>query len=146
MLICGQWLLCDDGVRRPIFRVEIESSTGSWIEAPFLVDMGADRTVFSAAIAAVLGLSPAQASHQLLGVGGISASILLSTTIRFATDSGTKIVFRGDFAAFTSLEALDMSVLGRDILNLFAVIVDRPQETVWLVLQRWLQQANSHKS
>jgi hypothetical protein len=29
-----------------------------------------------------------------------------------------------------------MSVLGRDILNLFALIVDRPQETVCLLGQR----------
>jgi len=33
-------------------------------------------------------------------------------------------------------EALDFSVLGRDILSLFAVIVDDPQRTVCLLSQR----------
>jgi hypothetical protein len=45
-------------------------------------------------------------------------------------------VFRGSFAAFTALESLDMSVLGRDITNLFAVIVDRPRNLVCLLGQR----------
>jgi hypothetical protein len=45
-------------------------------------------------------------------------------------------VFKGRFAAFTDPKALDMSVLGRDITNLFAVIVDRPQDLVCLLGQR----------
>ena len=35
-------------------------------------------------------------------------------------------MFRGQYAAVTELEALDMSVLGRDITGLFAVVVDEP--------------------
>jgi len=35
----------------------------------------------------------------------------------------------------TDPASLDMSVLGRDILNLFAVIVDRPQDVVCLLTQ-----------
>ncbi len=46
------------------------------------------------------------------------------------------MLIRGQFAAFTSLESLDMSVLGRDITNFFAMIVDRPQEVVWLIGQQ----------
>ena len=37
------------------------------------------------------------------------------------------------FAAFTQTESLDMRVLGRDILNLFALIVDRPRDVVCLL-------------
>jgi len=44
-------------------------------------------------------------------------------------------VFRGQYAAVTGLEALDISVLGRDITGLFAVIVDRLQEVVCLLGQ-----------
>jgi hypothetical protein len=42
-------------------------------------------------------------------------------------------VFRWQYAAVTELEALDISVLGRDITGLFAVIVDRPHDVVCLV-------------
>ena len=49
---------------------------------------------------------------------------------------GTGVLFRGTFAAFTLLESLDMSVLGRDITNLFAVIIDRPGDVVCLLGQR----------
>jgi hypothetical protein len=48
----------------------------------------------------------------------------VATTIRFTHDDAGKATFRGQFAGVTDLEALDMSVLGRDILNLFALIVD----------------------
>lgn len=37
-------------------------------------------------------------------------------------------MFRGQYAAVTEVEALDISVLGRDITGLFAVIVDQPLE------------------
>ena len=49
MRINGEWLLFDDGVMRPVIRGEILTGGGSWQPAEFLVDTGADRTVFSAA-------------------------------------------------------------------------------------------------
>ena len=45
-------------------------------------------------------------------------------------------MFRGQFAAATAAEVLDMSVLGRDITGLFTVIVDQPGDVVFLVGQR----------
>jgi hypothetical protein len=48
----------------------------------------------------------------------------------------SKVVFRGLYVAVTELEALDISVLGRDITNLFAVIVDRLHDVVCLLGQR----------
>ena len=46
------------------------------------------------------------------------------------------MVFRGQYAAETEVEALDISVLGRDIPGLFAVIVDQPGNVVCLLGQR----------
>jgi len=46
---------------------------------------------------------------------------------------GTKILFRGQFAAFTNLESLDICLLDRDIARLFAVIVNRPADVVCLI-------------
>ena len=68
MRIDGTWALFDDGVLRPIIHGEIQADQGRWVKAPFLVDTGADRTVFSAAILARLSL-PSLACHPLLCEG-----------------------------------------------------------------------------
>ena len=47
----------DDGLARPVIRGEVLSASGSWISAPFLMDTGADRTVLSVVVLALLGLS-----------------------------------------------------------------------------------------
>jgi hypothetical protein len=48
---------------------------------------------------------------------------------------GNSIKFQGSFAGFTEAESLDMCVLGRDIMNLFAVIIDRPGNSVRMIGQ-----------
>lgn len=135
MLIKGLWHLCDDGVTRPVLRGEVRGADGEWVQARFLVDVGADRTVFSADILAALGLPPVAAPDRLAGVGGVSPSVGLQTQIIFPSEDGTRVTFRGQFAAFTEIDALDMSVLGRGITNLFAVIIDRPGDVVCMVGQ-----------
>lgn len=58
MRIDGEWLLFDDGVTRPVIRGLVLTGDGSWLAAEFLVDTGADRTVFSAATLSKLGFKP----------------------------------------------------------------------------------------
>jgi predicted aspartyl protease len=136
MRISGLWHLCDDGMVRPVILAEIMAGDGSWLKARFLVDTGADRTVLSADMLDALHLQPTNSSDQLSGVGGIAESVVVETQIRLTQDDAGKAVFRGQFAGFIDPEALDMSVLGRDILNLFALIVDRPGDTVCLLGQK----------
>jgi len=136
MQISGMWLLCDDGVVRPVIRGEVLASDGTRVQAFFLADTAADRTAFSADVLAALGLQPLAASDQFSGLGGVTASVTVNTQIEFTWENGDPVVFRGQFAAVTDPEALDMSVLGRDITNLFAVIVDRPGDVVCLLGQR----------
>jgi hypothetical protein len=133
MLLPGQWLLCDDGVLRPIFRGKIRASSGAMIPGEFLADTGADRTVLSAAILYNLALPTVPANKRLGGVGGAVETVIVDTAIHLDRDDGGTAVFRGQFAAFTDPEALDMSVLGRDISNLFALIVDRQRDLVCLL-------------
>ena len=135
MRIDGLWLLCDDGIIRPVIRGEIRSRDHSWLRADFLVDSGADRTVFSAETMAKLQLQPIESTDRLSGVGGKADSVVVATQIRFDDSEGGKAVFNGNYAGFTSLDALDMSVLGRDILNLFSLIVDRQGDTICLLGQ-----------
>jgi hypothetical protein len=92
--------------------------------------------VSSASILAALRLQPAITQHRLGGVGGIVDTVIVETQIRFSREENGKVVVRGQYAAVTELEALDMSVLGQDITGLFAVIVDRPGAVVCLLGQR----------
>ncbi|HEV8711491.1 MAG TPA: retropepsin-like aspartic protease [Candidatus Binatia bacterium] len=132
----GEWLLCDDGIVRPVIRGEILAGNGSWQRAEFLVDTGADRTVLSAPILTALGLQPLVTQEGIAGLGGTVHSVVVETQIRFTHEVSNKVIFRGEYAAVTELEVLDMSVLGRDITELFAVIADRPGNVVCLLGQQ----------
>ena len=136
MRIDGQWLLCDDGVVRPVISGDIRTADGSWEQCEFLVDTGADRTVFSAATLAKLGLQPLAMHEGLSGVGGMVATVIVETQIHLTREDAGEVVFRGQYAAVTGLEALDISVLGRDITDVFAIIVDRLRDVVCLLGQR----------
>ncbi len=68
MLIEGVWHLCDDGITRPVIHAEVLTDNSSWIKVPFLLDTGADRTVFSADILAALPQSPLMATDHIGGV------------------------------------------------------------------------------
>jgi hypothetical protein len=136
MLINGSWYVCDDNVLRPVIRVDVMAANGEWIPAPFLVDTGADRTVLNADVWRRLGLAADQPAVELGGLGGTTDSVYAETQLRFTEMGGGNVFFRGRITAVTVLEALDTSVLGRDILNLFALIVDRPRDVVCLLGQR----------
>lgn len=136
MQILGEWYLCDDGVERPVIRGEVLAADGSWAHVEFLVDSGADRSVLDAATLGVLALPPLAAQEQLGGLGGVTDAVLVDTQIRLTEATGGKVTFHGQYAAVTEPEALDMSVLGRDILSLFALVVDRPGDLVCLLAPR----------
>ena len=135
MRINGEWLWCDDGIVRPAIRGEILAADGSWRKVEFLVDTGADRTVFSAATLAKLSLQPVTAHEGISGLGGGADSVIVETQIRLTRENSGKVVFRGQYAAVTELDSLDIDVLGRDT-GLFTVIVDQPGDIICLLGQR----------
>jgi hypothetical protein len=115
----------------------VQMANGNWLPIPFLVDTGADRTVLSADVFRALGVAPeGDESSNLFGVGGSAESVIVTTKIRLTRETGAPVHFGGQFAAFTDPVSIDMSVFGRDILNLFAVIIDRPQDVVCLIGQK----------
>ena len=136
MHISGKWKVCDDGIRRPLIDGEIQAFDGAWRQGEFLVDTGADKTVFNAELLAKLGFPPRFSEQRLSGVGGVAASMIVETKLALPREDGGNAIFRAQFSAFTELEALDMSVLGRDILGLFALIVDQPGDVVCLLGQQ----------
>ena len=136
MRIDGEWILCDDGILCPVIRGEILASDGTWQRAEFPVDTGADRTVLSAPVLALLSLQPVVTQARLGGVGGVVNSVVVETEVRLTREESGKVVLRGQYAAVTELQALDLSVLGRDIAGFFAVVVDLPGNVVCLLGQR----------
>ena len=136
MVVNGEWMICADGVSRPLIRGELQTSNGEWESVVFLVDTGADRTVLSAPVLAQLGLPRAEAPEQLGGLGGMTEMVAIESYLRLTKQDAGKVNFRGQYAAVTEIEALDICILGRDILGLFAVIVDEPQQVVCLLSQR----------
>ncbi|MBS1788092.1 MAG: retroviral-like aspartic protease family protein [Acidobacteria bacterium] len=136
MVISGEWMICADGVNRPLIRGELQTGNGQWESVAFLVDTGADRTVLSAPVLAQLELSVTDAPEQLGGLGGLTEMVTVATLLRLTKQDAGKVNFRSQYAAVTEVEALDICVLGRDILGLFAVIVDEPQQVISLLSQR----------
>jgi hypothetical protein len=105
------------------------------VEVPFLLDAGADRTVFSADFLDLL--LPLQASETdqipLAGVGGRVSSITVETAIGFIRSDARVATVRGHFGLFTEAESAELSVLGRDVTNNFGVIYDYPNRAVALL-------------
>jgi hypothetical protein len=133
MRVDGEWGVCLDGDIRPILRAEIFLPDSAWLEVRFLIDTGADRTVFSADVLAASRLRSVSRRGRIGGVGGVVETEFVKTQIRCRRDDGVQVVFRGEFAALTEPDVLEMSVLGRDILSSFAAIIDRPGNVVTLL-------------
>lgn len=135
MRIDGKWLECDDGVIRPSVKGMVRLADGDWVDVTFLLDAGADRTVFSARFLYLLKPlamgEPAQT--HLAGVGGTVGSIIIETAIGFIRDDGRPVRVRGAFHVFTESESSDLPVLGRDVTNNFGIIYDYPNQTVALL-------------
>ena len=129
----GEWQISVDGITRPIIRAEILTGSGDWWGLDMLVDSGADRTVINKQTLDRLSLESFPSKHQLGGVGGRVSSIEIRTQLQLFQEDGQGTVFNGSYAAFLEDEALDMSVLGRDVLDLLVLILDRPKDVVALL-------------
>ena len=127
--------MCEDGVVRPSVLGLVRSADQQMVEVTFLLDAGADRTVFSADLLALLRPLQSSSTEQihLSGVGGMVGSITVETVIGFIRDDGRVATVRGQFAVFTEGESAELSVLGRDVTNNFSVIYDYPNRAVALL-------------
>lgn len=133
MRVDGQWIECDDGESRPIVRADVLGGDGVWRAGEFLVDTGADRTVLSGNALAAAQLEPIDTDRHVGGIGGAVESVIVRTTLRLTRDDGVMLALRGEYAAFVRFEELEMSILGRDILNMFSLIVDRQNNLVTII-------------
>jgi hypothetical protein len=80
MRIDREWFECRDGITRPAIRAYVDDISGLQTSDRFLIDTGADRTVFSADFWKRIGVPGTRppAGIGLVGVGGSTA--MCSTT------------------------------------------------------------------
>lgn len=135
MIIAGEWLLCLDGVTRPMVRAAVQAADGGLHDFLFLIDSGADRSVFTASVLQHLNLLavPQPPDYRLEGVGGSSAFILVRTVIELTCGDGRPARIRGEYAGFVDPAAADFSILGRDVLDNFDVIQSRRRQQILLL-------------
>lgn len=82
MRINGAWHAGDDGVVRPVMLGKIWAANDFWLHVPFLLDIGADRTVLSAGVLAMLGYQPIEVHERLCGLGGVADAVAVETRIK----------------------------------------------------------------
>jgi hypothetical protein len=134
MLFQGTWELSDSGIPYPQLLAKILNLDGEEDLFPFLVDTGAEVTVFNSTVFEFLKLDTDDLQESLVeGVGGGEKVVQFPTEILLERETGVWISFQGNFRAFPDPNDLETSILGRDVLNHFAVIVDRPGEAVNLL-------------
>lgn len=94
--------------------------------------------MLSATLVGRLGLPPNPISPALTlsGIGGSTAFALLTTVLELMRDDGGTVRIRGEFAGFSDPTATDLSVLGRDILGHFDVILSQRRNEICLLAPR----------
>jgi Aspartyl protease len=135
MRFTGRWELL--GSRHyPLVVANVQGIDGRWHADLFLIDTGADRTVFTWEFYQQLGLVPnaAPPTIPITGVGGSGMTYLLCHGwIGFPAASAPRFAIYEEFAVATNPDALELNLLGRDILDHFDLIVSRRRGEVLLL-------------
>lgn len=133
MRINGKWRLDENGVLTPVIVCELLTGRGKWVEAIFLVDSGAERTVLSTDDLNELDAPAQLAPHTLMGISGSIQVLTVKTRLKFALDRGSPVHINGPFDGIPEGREGELSILGRDVLGNFAVILDRPGGVIALL-------------
>ena len=135
MRIVGEWLVDDNGVRCPVVRVAVRAADGRMEAEDFLVDSAPIGRSSARACWKSSGFPavPAPAGLTLEGIGGESEFMLVNTSVRIHSDDGGGANMHGEFAAFIEVSTTEMSILGREILDHFDVILSRRRNEVLLL-------------
>ena len=138
MRINGSWVSNANGVLEPVLRVAVESAPGEWIEEAFLVDSGAEQTVLSPELIKSLDVPRRPSLNQLIGIGGVISCLTVTTRLRLQREDGLPAMINGPFDGIPEGREGELSILGRDVLGNFALILDRPGRVISLLHgQHW---------
>jgi hypothetical protein len=135
MRIVGKWHTCQDGTTRPVVDASVTGAGGEPVLELFLVDSCSDCTVLSALLLQELRLTPEAPPPglSLKGISGAGNYVVVNTVVELLHADGGPARVRGVMAAFTDPKATDMSILGRDVLDHFDLIISRRSNEVLLL-------------
>lgn len=133
MRVDGYWQVDRAGAVRPVLEVGMTDASGRLIEVVFLIDTGADRTVLDHQTLADLGAGIGTTGDYLHGIGGRIDAVSIDVPILLRRTDGHPVTIHGPFLASPDPAGLDQSVLGRDVLDHFALIIDRCGDVVTLL-------------
>ncbi len=135
MRIAGKWHRCEDGTIRPVIDITVSNAGNGGVLEVFLVDSCSDCTVLSASLIQKLGMigKPAPSGISLKGISGSGNYVVVSPVLEFDRAEGGPARVRGEMAAFTDPSATDLSILGRDVLDHFDLILSRRRNEVLLL-------------
>jgi len=125
------------GFHRPFVALSLLSSSGAWVAIPFLVDSGADATFLDHSCIDYLGIDVSSLPIKD-DAGGVSSQLSyyeFPVQLRLEGESGAAKVFAGSIGILTDPAASDTPILGRDVLDHFAIIFDRRRNLVLLITE-----------
>ncbi len=128
MIFYGRYRF-NGGAYRPSLTAYVLSTNGRWVKHSFLLDTGADVTFLPQRSIAMLGISTAGVSvkDDVGGVGGQGVPYIeYQTQVRLISPMGVRVL-GGMVNVFLDPHATDVPLLGRDVLDTFICIFDRPK-------------------
>jgi hypothetical protein len=132
MLLSGRWQLLPSGDLIPVVLAEVANRHGSWSPARFLIDSGAEITVVTPFVWRSLDFRSSPEQVQIHGAHGPAPALRVRTGFQVGPP-GEPLAFEVWVHLIQSEDAIDLCLLGRNVLNHFSLLLDRPQESVLLL-------------
>ena len=135
MFIWGKYVQAERGAFEPRVQAYLPTATGLWHRFEFLIDSGSDHTFLPPDGAKTLriNLSALRTSDD---AGGVGSNRLVyykfDTELRFLMGGHMRPV-PVTIGIFQDEGLLDLPVLGRDVLDQFALVLDRSRNLVALI-------------
>lgn len=135
MRIEGRWLVGADGVERPVIAGFLSAPGGLQVPLNLLVDTGADATILAPHVAHLLAgsLQATLISATAAGVGGSLQMYELAVDLLLPTTSGQRARIHGPLPILLEPASLELSVIGRNLLDQFTLIYSRPRGVLLLL-------------
>src|SRR3974390_1035332 len=110
MVISGSWQQNDDGVTRPVIEIQVVGAGSRSVEEIFLIDSGADRSLFWAGLLDRLEFEESKGAktEKLHGLMGICESRVVNATLILKTREGQNVRINGDFPTTTDPATVDI--------------------------------------